>query len=66
MSEVIVAAPTSSERLESELKTVPSGRRRLPLIATVCQRAPLRWWFAKHSTRRSEAELSKVPVYPGA
>ena len=66
MSEVVVQAPSSSEGLDSELKTLPSGRRRLPLIATICQSAPLRWWFAKYSTRRSEAELSKVPVYPGA
>jgi hypothetical protein len=66
MNEVIVQAPTSSERLESELNSQPSGRRRLTLMRAIFQSAPLRWWFAKHSRSRSDSDLSKVPIYPGA
>jgi hypothetical protein len=65
MDQVIAQAPTSSERLESELNFQPFERRRLGLMDAVFQSAPLRWWFAKHS-RRSDSDLSKVPIYPGA
>jgi hypothetical protein len=66
MNGVIVQTPTSSERLERELDFQPSGWRRLAFLGAVIQRAPLRWWFANHSKPRSESELSKVPIYPGA
>ena len=65
MNEVIAQAPTSTERLESELSVQPFERRRLALMDAVFQTAPLRWWFAKHS-KRSDSDLSKVPIYPGA
>jgi hypothetical protein len=66
MNDVIVQAPTSSERLESELNPQPSGRRRLGIIGAVFQSAPLRSWLARHSRTRSESDLSKIPIYPGA
>jgi hypothetical protein len=49
MNDVMVQAPTSSERLESELNPQPSGRRRLGIIGAVFQSAPLRSWLARHS-----------------
>jgi hypothetical protein len=66
MNEVIAQAPTSSERLESESNPQPCERRRLALMGAVFQSALLRWWFAKRSKPRSDADLSKVPIYPGA
>jgi hypothetical protein len=63
MNEVIAQAPTSSERLESESNP---QRRRLALMGAVFQCAALRWWFAKRSKPRSDSDLSKVPIYPGA
>ena len=66
MTEVIVQAPTSSERLESELNFQPSGWRRLARIGAVFQTARARWWFARHPRTRSKSDLSKVPIYPGA
>jgi hypothetical protein len=66
MTEVIVQAPTSSEKLKSELNLQPSRWRRLALIGPVLQTAPARWWFAGHSRTRSKSDLSKIPIYPGA
>jgi hypothetical protein len=66
MNEVIAQAPTSSERLESESNPQPFERRRLALMGAVFQSAPLRWWFAKRFTPRSDSDLAKVPIYPGA
>jgi hypothetical protein len=66
MIEVVVQAPTSSAKLESELDFPPSGWRRVALIGAVLQTTPARWWFARHSRTRSESDLSKVPIYPGA
>jgi hypothetical protein len=66
MNEVIAQVPTSSERLESESNPQPSERRRLGLMGAVFQCAALRWWFAKRSKPRSDSDLSKVPIYPGA
>jgi hypothetical protein len=67
MTEVIVQAPTSSEKLESELLNFqPSGWRRLARIGAVLQTAPARWWLARRFRTRSESDLSKVPIYPGA
>jgi hypothetical protein len=66
MTEAIVQAPTSSEKLESELNLQPSGWRCLALISAVFQSAPARWWFARLSRTRSNSDLSKVPLYPGA
>jgi len=65
MNEVIAQAQTSSERLEGELNPQPFELRRLALMGAVFHSAPLRWWFAKHS-RRSDSDLAKVPIYPGA
>ena len=66
MTEAILEAPASSEKLQSELNFQPSGWRRLPLIGAVFQRSPARWWFARLSRARSKSDLSKVPLYPGA
>jgi hypothetical protein len=66
MNDVMVEAPTSSERLESELNPQPSGRRRLGIIGAVFQSTSLRSWLARHSRTRSESDLSKIPIYPGA
>jgi hypothetical protein len=66
MNDVIAQAPTSSERLESESNLQPFERRPLAFIGAVFQRAPLRWWFAKRSRPRSDSDLAKVPIYPGA
>jgi hypothetical protein len=66
MTEAILEAPTSSEKLESELNFQPSGWRRLPLIGAVFPSAPARWWFARLFRTRSKSDLSKVPLYPGA
>jgi hypothetical protein len=60
-----VQAPTSSERLESELNSQPSGWRRVAFIGAVFQRALL-GWFANQSKPRSKSDLSKIPIYPGA
>jgi len=65
MNQVIAQAPAASERLESELDSQPSERRRWALIRAVFQSAPLRWWIARHSGTRSDSDLSKVPIYPG-
>jgi len=35
-------------------------------MGAVFQSAPLRWWFAKRSRPRSDSDLAKVPIYPGA
>lgn len=66
MNDVMVQAPTSSERLESELNPQPSGGRRLGIIGAVFQSAALRSWLARHSRTPSESDLSKIPIYPGA
>jgi hypothetical protein len=66
MTEVIVQAPSSSGILESELNVPPSAWRRLALIGAILQTAPVRWWFARHSSTRAKSDLSKVPIYPGA
>src|ERR1700732_1321787 len=66
MNEVITQAPTSSERLEIESNPQPFERRRLALMGAVFQSAPLRWWFAKRYRPRSDSDLAKVPIYPGA
>ena len=66
MNDVIAQAPTSSERLASELNPQPFERRRLAIMGAVFQSAPLRWWFAMRSRPRSDSDLAKVPIYPGA
>jgi hypothetical protein len=66
MNEIIAQALASSERLESEANPQPFERRRLALMGAVFQSAPLRWWFAKRPTPRSDSDLAKVPIYPGA
>jgi hypothetical protein len=66
MNEIIAQAPTSSERLESQSDPQPFERRRLSLMGAVFQSAPLRWWFAKRSMPRSDSDLAKIPIYPGA
>ena len=66
MNDVLAQAPTSSERLESKSNPQPFERRRPAIMGTVFQSAPLRWWFAKRSRPRSDSDLAKVPIYPGA
>jgi len=66
MNEVIAQAPTSSERLESESNLQPVERRPLAFMGAVFQSVPLRSWFAKRSRPRSDSDLAKVPIYPGA
>ena len=66
MNEVIAQAPTSSERLESNSNPQPFERRSLGFMGAVFQSAPLRWWFAKRPRPRSDSDLAKVPIYPGA
>ena len=66
MTEVTVQTPDSLEILKAGSAFPPSVRRRWSLVELVIRGALLRRWFAGHFRSRSEADLSKIPIYPGA
>ena len=66
MTEVTIQTPDSLGVLKAGSAFPPSVRRRWSLVKQVIRGALLRRWFARHFRIRSEADLSKIPVYPGA
>ena len=66
MTEVTIRTPDSLGILKAGSGFSPSVRRRLSLVELVIRGALLRRWFARHFRIRSEADLSKIPIYPGA
>ena len=66
MTKVTIQTPASLGILKAGSAFPPSVRRRWSLVELVVRGAFLRRWFAKHFRIRSEADLSKIPIYPGA
>ena len=66
MTEITIQTPDSLGVLKAGSAFRPSVRRRWSFIELVIRGALLRRWFARHLRIRSEVDLSKIPIYPGA